>query len=65
MTTQTKLKIIIIGNSHARGYAERLREQLGNSSNITGFVKPNADLDNITNSAKAEKGHMTENDVVI
>ena len=53
--TQTKHKIIITGNSHARGYAERLREQSGNSFNITGFVNPDADLDNITNSVKAEK----------
>ena len=65
MMTQTKRKVIITGDSHAIGFAERLREQLGNSFNITGFVKPNADLDNIMNSAKAEKENMMENDVVI
>ena len=64
-TTQTKRKIIITGDSHARGYAKRLREQLGNSFSITGFIKLNADLNNITNSTKAEKKNMMENDEVI
>ena len=44
---------------------ERLREQLENSFNITGFVNPNADLDNMTNLAKAEKENMAQNDVII
>ena len=62
--TQSKRKIIITGDSQARGHAKRLREQLGNSFSITGFVKPKADSDNITNSAKAEKENMMENDAV-
>ena len=36
-----------------------------NSFNITGFVNPNADLDNTTNSAKAEKENMTQNGMII
>jgi hypothetical protein len=38
---------------------------LGNSYEVTGYVNPNTGLEVITNSAKEEIDHMTQDDVVI
>jgi hypothetical protein len=42
----------ITGDSHVRGYAERISDNLGHSLNITVYVKPNGDLVTITITAK-------------
>jgi hypothetical protein len=65
ITAQPKHRILIIGDSHVRGYAERLSDNLGHSFNVTGYVKPNTDLDIITTTAKSESKNMTKNDVII
>lgn len=62
--THTKSKILILGDNHARGFAERLRQHLGNSFNIIGYVKLNTDLGNITTTVKAESDNMTGKDVI-
>jgi hypothetical protein len=59
MTAQPKHRILIIGDSHVRGYAERLSDNLGHTFNVTGYVKPNTDLDIITTTAKSESKNMT------
>ena len=43
-------KIIIIGDSHARGCAQELQHNLGQNSDVQGFVKPGATLQNIRGS---------------
>jgi hypothetical protein len=40
---QAKHRILIIGDSHIRNYAESLSDHLGHSFNVTGYVKLNAD----------------------
>jgi len=40
-------KITQIGDNHARGCVERLIYHLGTSYEVTGYVKPNADLRHI------------------
>ena len=37
-------KIIIIGDSHARGCAQELQHKLGHAFQVQGFVKPGANL---------------------
>jgi hypothetical protein len=51
---QAKHRILIIGNSHVRNYAERLSDYLGHSFTVTGYVKLNADVDIILTTAKSE-----------
>ena len=60
-----KHKAILIGDSHARGCAEKLSSYLGNTYEVTGYVSPNTGLDVITNSAKEEIEQLTQKDVVI
>jgi hypothetical protein len=54
----------MLGDIHARGHAERLREHLENS-NIIGYVKLNADLGNIMTTSKAQSNNTTGKDVII
>ena len=60
-----KHKAILIGDSHARGCAEKLSSYLGNDYEVTGYVSPNTGLEVITNSAKEEIEQLTQNDIVI
>jgi hypothetical protein len=60
-----KHKVILIGDSHARGCAEKLSGYLGTAYEVTGYVSPNTGLDVITNSAKEEIEQLTQNDIVI
>ena len=49
-----KRKIVIIGDSHARGYAVEISSGLGKDFEVTGTVMPGARLANITNLADKE-----------
>jgi hypothetical protein len=60
-----KHEVSLIGDSHAKGCAEKLACHLGNSYEVTGYVKPSTGLEVITNSARKENDHLTKNDVVI
>jgi hypothetical protein len=62
---QPKHRVLIIEDSHVRGYAERLSDNLGHSFNVSGYVKLNADLDITTTTAKSESKNMTKNDLII
>jgi len=63
--TKKDHKVILIGDSHARDCAEKKSNHLGNAYEVTGYVHPITGLEVITNSAKKENAHMTQNDVVI
>ena len=54
-----------MANSHIRGIAERLAIKLRSSFHTTEYVKPNADLKNITSSMKSEIGNLSKSDVVV
>jgi len=54
MTAQPKHRILIIGYILVRGHAERLSDNLGHFFNLTGYVKPNADLNITKNIGKNE-----------
>jgi hypothetical protein len=58
-------KIIIIGDSHTRGYASDLSQKLNNVYQITGYVKPNADVVQLIDTAKEEVSKLTKNDILI
>lgn len=54
-----------MANSHIRGIAERLAIKLRSSFHTIDYVKPNANLKNITSSMKSEIGNLSKSDVVV
>ena len=58
-------KIIIIGDSHARGCAQELQHKLGHGFQVQGFVKPAANLQTIVNTSPKTMGKLTKKDVVV
>jgi len=54
-----------VADSHIRGVAERLAIKLRSSFHATGYVKPNANLNNITLSIKSEIRNFSKSDVVV
>ena len=63
--TSKKHSVILMGDSHTRGIAERLSLKLGPSFHTTGYVKPNATGNHITSTVKSELRNLNKNDVVV
>jgi hypothetical protein len=62
---RNKRKIIIIGDSHAKGCAANIKQSLGKTAVVTGCVSPGSKLDNITSMAKNEINKLTKKDTVV
>jgi lysophospholipase L1-like esterase len=60
-----KVVIIIIGDSHTRGYASELSQNLNKQFRVTNYVKPNADVSILIDTAKKEVSKLTKNDILI
>jgi hypothetical protein len=60
-----KHKIIIIGDSHARGCTSGITYSLDEDSEVQGSVDPGTDVEIITNSAKVDIEHLTKQDVIV
>jgi hypothetical protein len=60
-----KRKIVIIGDSHARGIAAEISSSLGNDFEVTGTVMSGARLENITNLEDNEVSTQGKSDTVI
>ena len=63
--TPKKHSVILMGDSHIRGIAERLSHKLGPSFHTIGYVKPNATANHITSSVNSELRNLCKNDVVV
>ena len=57
--------VLLMGDSHIRGDAERLAIKLRSSFCTTGYVKPNANLNIIKWSLKSEIKNLSKSDVVV
>jgi hypothetical protein len=64
-TKPKKNKIIIIGDSHVRGYAREICNYLGKEFEVSGTVMPAAGLAHIKTLAHEEIPNLTPDDVVI
>ena len=62
---ERKQKVIIIGDSHAKGCAAEITHNLGTTFEITGYVKPGTGLEEITNIASKEIDKLTKKDMVV
>jgi hypothetical protein len=58
-------KVIITGGSHTRGYASELSQNLNEQCTVTSYVKPNADVVVLIDTAKKGVSKLTKNDVLI
>jgi hypothetical protein len=65
LSKKTKHKVLIIGDSHGRGCASKVKYNLENGFEVQGVIKPGAGLMEITSSVKEEVKHLTKKDVVI
>jgi len=65
LPTIKKKKIVIIGDSHARGLATEISSSLDNNFEVTGTVLPGARLENIIKLADGEISALGKSDAVI
>jgi lysophospholipase L1-like esterase len=67
ITTKTvqKPKMLILGDSHARGCAANLKSSLNENFEVTGTLVPGSRLEHITNLARSDISHMNHNDFVV
>jgi hypothetical protein len=65
LPTIKKKKIVIIGDSHARGLATEISSSLDNNFEVTGIVIPGARLENIIKLADGEISALGKSDAVI
>ena len=63
--TPKKHSVLLVADCHIRGVAERLAIKLRSSFHIIGYVKPNANLNNITTPMKSEFRNLSKSDVVV
>jgi NADH:ubiquinone oxidoreductase subunit K len=63
--TTKKHSVLLVGDSHIRGVAERLAIKLRISYRTIGYVIPNAYRSNITLIVKSEIKNLSKNDVVV
>ena len=65
LPTIKKKKMVIIGDSHARGLATEISSSLDNNFEVTGTVIPGARLENIIKLADGEISALGKSDAVI
>lgn len=58
-------RIIVLGDSHARRLAGELLHQVKQHFKVIGYVKPNAGLTELLNSAKEDTSKLTKKDTLI
>jgi hypothetical protein len=62
---EKKHKIIVIGDSHARGCAAEIKLNLDEGFEVQGFVTPGTGANTVTTSAKSDIQHLSKQDVVV
>ena len=63
--TSKEHSVILLGDSHVRGIADRLSLNLGSSFHTTGCAKPSATLNYITSSEISELRKLSKSDMVV
>jgi predicted phosphodiesterase len=58
-------KMLILGDSHDRGCASEVRNQLNNEYEVAGFINPGSEMKNIKESAKIKMVQLTNGDIVV
>jgi len=58
-------KVLIVGDSHARLCATKIKSEINSSFSVQGIVKPGAGAGAIVNTPNSEIENLTKNDVII
>jgi RNase H-fold protein (predicted Holliday junction resolvase) len=64
-SNRSRSKIIIIGDSHARGCSQEVKHNLDHSAEIQGIVKPGANIEVIVNTSTKSIEKLTKKDIVV
>jgi hypothetical protein len=64
-STKAKRKILIIGDSHARGITSEIQLNLDNDFEIQGIVKPGSDIAAVTHIASRDTSALTKHDALV
>jgi len=62
---EKKHRIIVIGDSHARGCAAEIKSNLDETFEVRGFVNPGAGFSTIITSAKGDIQQLSKQDVLV
>jgi len=65
LQTHIQNKILLLGDSHIKGLAERMSISLGSSFNVTEITKPNANIKGITSPSDSPPVNLTKQDMII
>jgi lysophospholipase L1-like esterase len=57
-------KLVILGDSHARGLSDKLKDKLMNSFEVIGYTKPNCDLLTLLSASNQNSVNLTKKDVL-
>ena len=60
-----KHKILVMGDSHLRGYAVKMITSLDTHFDMCGIVKPGSNTESLIETVKSEEGKLTMNDFLI
>jgi hypothetical protein len=58
-------KVLIVGDSHARGCAARVKHMLNNNFEVFGCINPGSGMKGIKDMASVKLQQLTQNDVVV
>ncbi|XP_033607577.1 uncharacterized protein LOC117282363 [Cryptotermes secundus] len=58
-------KVLIYGDSHARGLSARLKNKLPDAFEVTGYTKPNCGLQTLLSTTNQEIVSLSNNDVLV
>jgi hypothetical protein len=58
-------KIVIIGDSHSRGYAAEIKNHLTTNFEVIGLIKPGVGAEILMKSAMSDIVNVTRSDVVV
>jgi len=65
-SVKTKVhKVLILGDSHARGCEYEIKQQLNNKYEVPGFINPGLGMKDIKESAKMKMAPLTREDIVV
>jgi lysophospholipase L1-like esterase len=65
VTPKKNQKMLIIGDSHARLWAQNVKSQIKENFYVQGLVKPGAGVDILVTTANSDIASLTKDDVVI
>jgi hypothetical protein len=57
--------VLILGGSHARGYAYEVKQQLNNEYEAHGFINPRSGIKDIKEPAKMKTAQLIGEDMVV